>query len=638
VVLAKVALGVVVVAAVGVGGVAVLGQSKRPSPARDGNGTLEVHEVARTSFDITTAASGELEAKNQTELRNKLEGNQSTIVQIVEEGRFVKAGDLLIKLNDEEIKNKLTEAESQLESARAEEISAREDREIQVSQNDSSLRAARLKLELARLDLAQWLEGEVKQKRQENSLALERARRELTRLKDKYDQSIALERQGFLSKDELKRDELAWLEAVAALDKAVLAEQVYETYQYPKDEKTKQSAVEEALAELDRVEKKNTSELASKEASLANRRRQTALREENLQKLRTQLAACTITAPKDGLVVYGPTAEGGRSGGWFMRGDGPFGIGTQVWPNQLLIVLPDTSEMVATVKVHESVAGRVREGLPATVKVDALGGRAFRGTVQSIGVLAEQTTRWMDPNLREYTVKIALDTAGEPGLKPSMRCDAEINLGRVDDALAVPIQAIFNEGMLRYVYTPAGAGGKYARRPVAIGRRSDRFAEVTAGLEAGERVLLRQPTPGEVLDRPFTEQELAAVGLRLSPEGKIESAVAMTGGPGGARGDGPPGPGRPRGGRGPGGGGRPGGPAGSSGSADAAASAPPATPPAAAPSDAPTTTTPPPTPAPTTPATTPTATTTDASDAGAKPAEGGAPAPAPAAKEPRSAE
>ena len=268
------------------------------------------------------------------------------------------------------------------------------------------------------------------------------------------------------------------------------------------------------------------------------------IREQRLAKLHEQLAAAEIRAPSDGLVVYGTSIEQSRWG----DSDGPLQVGTRVFPNQLLIVLPDTSEMIAAVKVHESLAGRVRPGQNVTVKVDAVGDARFPGRVESIGVLAEQTSRWMDPNLREYTVRIALDreviSSGRGAdLKPSMRCEAEITLGHVADALAVPVQAVFNEGPVRYVHVQEGGSSQFVRRPVLLGQRSDRFAEIRIGLSVGERVLARRPTPNEVRARPWDEKELAAVGLKLGEQGQI---VSIAGGEGDGRGaDRPGGPAGP---------------------------------------------------------------------------------------------
>ncbi|MFN7022745.1 MAG: hypothetical protein ACK4WH_15685, partial [Phycisphaerales bacterium] len=166
--------------------------------------------------------------------------------------------------------------------------------------------------------------------------------------------------------------------------------------------------------------------------------------------------------------------------------------------------------------------------------------------------LAEQTSRWMDPTLREYTVRIAIqrpESEGSP-LRPSMRCEAEITLGRVADALTVPIQSVHSEGLLRYVHIPAPSGG-YLRRPVLIGQRSDRFAEIKVGLQPGDRVLLRKPDPSELTGRVsgWNPEELAAVGLEVNANGDIvPTAAAMAARGGGGQ------PGRP-GGRGLSGGG-----------------------------------------------------------------------------------
>jgi hypothetical protein len=190
-----------------------------------------------------------------------------------------------------------------------------------------------------------------------------------------------------------------------------------------------------------------------------------------------------------------------------------------VRPQEPLIVLPDTSVMIAAVKVHESLAGRVEEGQPATVKIDAIGGRVFTGVVESIGVMAESQGRWMDPNRREYTVKIALQNVGDGvRLKPAMRCEATITLGRVENVVAVPLQAVFTDEMVRFVYVPRD--GRYARVPVKIGRRSDTLAEIAAGLSPRERVLVREPSPGEVLREAWDAAALKLVGLEIGEDGK----------------------------------------------------------------------------------------------------------------------
>lgn len=489
--------------------------AQQPAQSTDDDAP-DTSRAQRMSFDISTVASGELEALRQVELRSQIE-QDTAITEIVREGVQVKAGDVILRLNSDTIQTQIDEESLRVETARAEFASAENNYLIQVSDNESQAAKALLEVELAELELRQWLEGEVKSKRQANDLAYEKAVRELDRLKEKYQRSVLLEKQGFLSRDELKRDEVQYLEAQAALKTAELDRQVYDDFQFPKDQKTKQSAVDQAKAELDRTKRQGLSQLATKEAERNNKRTQLFLREQKLAKLREQFEATTIRAPSDGLVVYATSVNRDR---WGNNNDGTLDVGRMVKRNTPLIILPDTSEMVASVRVHESLTGRLRKGQPATVKIDALGGRTVPGEVLSVGVIAE-SGGMRDPNLREYTVKIKLDMASVPQpLKPSMRCEAEILLDRVNDRLAIPIQSVFTDGMVRYVLTPEG--NRYRRTPVRLGRRSERLAEVAAGIEENQLVLLRAPLPGELIERPWEKDELAAVGLNLRPDGRIE--------------------------------------------------------------------------------------------------------------------
>jgi hypothetical protein len=159
------------------------------------------------------------------------------------------------------------------------------------------------------------------------------------------------------------------------------------------------------------------------------------------------------------------------------------------------MVLPDTSRLQAAVKVNEALSGQIEPGQTATIVSDALPDVVLEGIVRSVGVLAE-SGGWRDPNRRDYTVRIELTDGNDLGLKPSMRCKADIYVGRVDDALYVPVQSVFRNGPLAFVYVPQGSG--YAQQRVQIGRASELYVEVMEGLEEGSSVLLRQPAPERI--------------------------------------------------------------------------------------------------------------------------------------------
>lgn len=508
----------------------------RPRAGSSAQSTLETHLVTETTFNISTTCNGELEAKRQIEVRSKLD-NMSTIAWIIPEGTSVKKDEVLVRLNSDDLETRRIEAELQVENAKAAFAKAQTELEIQNKENSSKISAAQVKFDVAKLALEQWVKGDNVQKHKDNQQAIEKSRAEHDRLKEKYEKSVLLQKEEFLSTDELKRDKLAYDESVRALEKALLAQETYDKYESIKDHTTKKSDVDQAESELERVKQQAEIELKSKETARNTSKRQLDVQEQKLSKLVESISNATLSAPADGLVVYSTSMERSRWG----DSEGPLQIGRQVYPNQLLIVLPDTTEMVASVRIHESMQSRVKPGQKASVKIDAAGGRSFEATVDNIGILAE-SGGWRDPNLREYTVKMNLKDDGV-ALKPAMRCEAEIIMGQVENALAIPIQAIFNEGMLRFVYVPASASsGKYVKRAVSTGRMSERFAEVSAGIKSGERVLLREPSAGEVLDQAWDQAELAAAGYKQNDEGQI---VRVGGGPGGGQGG--PGGNRPGG-------------------------------------------------------------------------------------------
>ena len=208
-------------------------------------------------------------------------------------------------------------------------------------------------------------------------------------------------------------------------------------------------------------------------------------------------------------MVYASSLGGERRG----RGDEPPPqVGTELRQNELVMILPDTTRMIANLKVGEALSGRVREGQPVIVFSDSKPDMPVPGAVLAVSVLAEGGG-WRDPNRRDYTVKVLLDADPEMGLKPSMRCRGDIKLGRVDDAVNVPIQAVFRKGRLAFVYVPEEGG--FAQRKVDLGQSSEMLVEVLDGLEVGESVLLRRPSPGEVV-RELEMPETPAGGPRFA--------------------------------------------------------------------------------------------------------------------------
>jgi len=81
-----------------------------------------------------------------------------------------------------------------------------------------------------------------------------------------------------------------------------------------------------------------------------------------------------------------------------------------------------------------------------------------------------------------------------------MRCSGQIYVDQAANVLGIPVHAVFSKGRERFVYVPA-SGGRVKAQPVQIGKSNEMYVEIRSGLAEGDRVLLREPRPGEI-DQP----------------------------------------------------------------------------------------------------------------------------------------
>jgi HlyD family secretion protein len=209
------------------------------------------------------------------------------------------------------------------------------------------------------------------------------------------------------------------------------------------------------------------------------------LEDEKLKRIETQIDKARIRAPSDGFVVYAQRD-------W---DESPIREGTEVREREEILSIPSTSGMVAEVKVHESVLKQVALGLECTVKVDALSGAVLRGKVDFVAMLPDQTTRWMNPNVRLYRTRIAIETP-HPGMRPGMSCSAEILVEELPDTLYVPVQAVFRDRETTFCFVQVG--GVAQRRDVEVGRYNDLWVQILGGVSEGETVLLSAPVGFDV--------------------------------------------------------------------------------------------------------------------------------------------
>jgi len=472
-----------IVCIIGAIGAAASWATARWSATAGQEADVRKYTVGPQTFNVVLKEKGELKAAKSTDVACEVEG-RSTIIWLVEEGTAVKEGDLLVELASDEIEDRIRQEELKEANAITAYEAAKTELEIQRDKNASDVRKADLEIELKQLELERYEKGDWAQKLKDADIAIQEAEMMLERRKQDFDAAQELLTRQFITQTEYDEDEFNYNKAIWEVDKANSARAVLEKYTHVADLRRKQSDLEEAQKERERVAKNAEAEETKKLRDVEGKRKELELIQDQLAKLRLQKQKCRITAPTRGFVVYYAGDGGGR---FSMGGEGQIKEGAEVRERQILMQLPDTSAMVVTVRIHEAKTDKLESGQHATVDVEGLPGKRFTGTVTKIAVLADTQNRWLNPDLKEYETEITLDPSDVP-LKPGATAHAEILVETVTDRLAVPVQSIYAKTGKRYVFR--SRGGEIQPVPVTLGPIGTEWAQIDEGLAVNEQILL----------------------------------------------------------------------------------------------------------------------------------------------------
>ncbi len=476
------------------------------------NGPL--YKVARGPMTIHVTESGTIQAREQVVLKCEVEG-QTTIIWIVEEGKHVKKGDLLVELDSSERKDELLEQQIRVKNAEASFIRAREALEITRSQGESDISKAELAYEFAKEDLTKYVEGEYPKELDEMNARIKLAQADLKDAEKTYDWSIKLHEEKYISEADRTRDELRRDRAKLDLDNSEADLKLLLDFTYKRRVRELESDVEQTAMSLERIKRQANANLVQDEADLTARELELKRQTERLATDEDMLIKTKIYAPTDGMVIYATTGQGDRRGN-----DEPLEAGRGVREREELIHLPTANSMLVNIKIHESSLKKVQVGQPVRVTINALPGREFFGKVTRIAPLPDAQSFWRgNPDLKVYNTEIFLD--GElTGVRTGMTCKAQIVVQQLDDALSVPVQSVIRIAGKPTVYVQKG--GDTVPVGVELGLDNTDYIHVISGLAEGDRVLTNPP---------LNDASSAARKPGDAPPGKGDAEAEISDGP-----------------------------------------------------------------------------------------------------------
>lgn len=157
---------------------------------------------------------------------------------------------------------------------------------------------------------------------------------------------------------------------------------------------------------------------------------------------------------------------------------------------QSLVLVADLAQMNVESRLNEVDAGKVRLGGKVTISSKLLGNTPAQGTITEISHQAVTTPSVQGNSSPTVGVTIHLDQM-PAGLKPGFTVNLQMIVATKEGVLAVPQEALFQEGKKNFVYLIQE--GKLLKAEVTIGIGNNTHQEITSGLKAGDLVV-RNPS------------------------------------------------------------------------------------------------------------------------------------------------
>lgn len=436
--------------------------------------------VTRGPYEHVVLEQGQVESADSIEIRCQVKtssGSGAQVKWVIPEGSHVKKGDKLVELNAASLENSRIQQQIVCNTSAA-----------LVVQAENTLAAAQI-------SRTEYLEGTFKQQEQVILSKVFVAEENLRRAQLAFKSTERLAARGVVTALQLEGDQFAVDKARNELSAAQIELDVLRKYTQAK-----------MLKQFD-------SDIATAEAKLDAEKKSHELEMKNLHDIEEQIGFCTITAPEDGQVVYANMYSRRGGGAEFVLEEG-----ASVREGQALIRLPDSEKMQIKATVNESRISLIQPGMPVAITLDAVKDQTLQGEVTKVNQYAEPGG-WSSGNIKEYAAFISV-TNPIADIRSGMNAEVRIYVDRQEDALQVPVQALYETKGHYFCLVKDGAG--WLTREVQVGSSNDSFMTIKDGVKEGEQVAMNPRAYPELLEIP----EL--------PDDPVEEAVAKSAKPGGA--------------------------------------------------------------------------------------------------------
>jgi HlyD family secretion protein len=477
---------------------------------------LETITVERGMIMNAVNATGSIAPKAEVALTFKSGGKLETIA--VRRGQAVRAGELLASLETADLELEWERARANLALSEAQLA------KVKRKPSTGKLAAAEANLVSAQAAYNKVIAGPTEEELTAAEANLASAWAAYQKAKEGPDENdiaiaqVDLERARIkLEKAQSRYDQVAWVGGIQALSPSLDLQQATFDYEAAQarynqavegpteaDIKAAEAKLAQAQSDLEEWRKKPTLEdIKAAEAKLAQalddledlkeqpRPEDVAEAQARVDDARAavkqvelRLEGLTIVAPFDGEVSRVHVE-----------------INEQVSAGTTIVELVNNSAFHIDVEVDEIDIGQVAVGQPVFITLDALPDKEIAGHIEAIAPTASTAE---GGGVVAYVVTIAIEPGDAP-LRAGMSADAAITTDRRDNVLIIPNRVIQIDRDRNKMYVEKLLeDGEIARVEIQTGMRNEQYSEVVAGLEEGDKIVLRGISGSERLRRAIS--------------------------------------------------------------------------------------------------------------------------------------
>lgn len=449
------------------------------------------HKVEKAPFKVEVTLKGVFESGALTEVSIKPEvwgtgGGGLTVVKAVEPGSAVKAGDALLTLDREKIDRAIRDQEADQQLADLGIRMAELDLPIAEKTAPLELAAAERSKARADEDLKKFLTVDKPLAIESAEFSVKNSAHNLEYVQEELKQLEKMYRKKDLTEETeeiiLKRQRNQVDSAMFMLKMAQNRHEQTTKVDLPRREQDMHDAAAKANIAWEKARTTNPLSVGQKRLALEKAKYERARAAERLANLKKDRELFTVKSPADGIVYYGRSVQGQwpAAAGLVSR----LQKGGSIQPDEVFMTIVRPWPMTVRAGVDEKDRGLVAAGSACKVTPAALPEVKLAGKVERVSRV---------PIGGSFEAVVAFDAAPGDAIVPGMACSVKVVTYTNPNAVTVPAVAVFDDELdedKHYVYK---VGEKPEKVTVTVGKRSGGRAEITAGLSAGDEILLARP-------------------------------------------------------------------------------------------------------------------------------------------------